>query len=77
MERAKALTCPALFILGGADQMTPPKAARALIDACADKTVVVLPATGHAVMTENPDGVRRALEQFVARVSLSRTPAPA
>lgn len=77
LERAKALTCPALFILGGADQMTPPKAARALIDACADKTVVVLPATGHAVMTENPDGARRALEQFVARVTLSRTPTPA
>jgi pimeloyl-ACP methyl ester carboxylesterase len=77
LERAKALPCPALFVLGSADQMTPPKAARALIDACADKTVVTLPGTGHAVMTENPDGLRRALEQFAARVTQSRTPASA
>jgi pimeloyl-ACP methyl ester carboxylesterase len=51
--------------------MTPPKAARALIEACKDKTVVTLTATGHASMAENPDGVRRALEQFVDRVTTS------
>ncbi len=66
--RAQALPCPVLFILGEGDQMTPPKAARALIDACKDKTVVSLAGTGHASMMENPDGVRRALEQFVTRV---------
>jgi pimeloyl-ACP methyl ester carboxylesterase len=71
LDRAHALACPALFILGAGDQMTPPKAARALIDACKDKTVVTLAATGHASMAENPDGVRRALEQFVDRVTTS------
>lgn len=65
---AEALHCPALFVLGAADQMTPPKAARGLIDACRDKQVVTLPATGHALMAENPEGVRRALADFAARV---------
>ena len=65
---AGALQCPALVILGERDQMTPPKAARSLIDACAQPQVVVLPATGHAMMAENPDGVRRALALFAQKV---------
>jgi len=65
---ARALQCPALFILGARDQMTPPKAARSLIEACAQPQVVTLPATGHTLMAENPDGVRRALHEFTQRV---------
>jgi pimeloyl-ACP methyl ester carboxylesterase len=68
LAAAAALRCPALFILGAADQMTPPKAARALIEVCADATVVQLPATGHAMMAEHPDGVRSALIDFARRV---------
>jgi pimeloyl-ACP methyl ester carboxylesterase len=68
LEAARALACEALFVLGAGDQMTPPKAAQALIDACPRKTVVTLPATGHALMAENPDGVREALQRFAARV---------
>jgi pimeloyl-ACP methyl ester carboxylesterase len=48
--------------------MTPPKAARSLIDACAQPQVELLPATGHAMMAENPDGVRRALADFARRI---------
>jgi pimeloyl-ACP methyl ester carboxylesterase len=69
VEAARGLRCPALFITGAADMLTPPKAAKALIDACADKQVVVLPATGHAAMAENPEGVREALLSFVPRLS--------
>ncbi len=68
LEAVRALRCPALFVVGANDQMTPPRAAQPLIEACADKTVVTLPNTGHAMMAENPDGVRRALESFAARV---------
>jgi pimeloyl-ACP methyl ester carboxylesterase len=68
LNAAKSLRCPALFILGAADQMTPPKAAQSLIDVFAQKTVVVLPATGHSMMAENPDGVRNALQKFTAQV---------
>lgn len=68
LAAARALQCPALFVLAERDQMTPPKAARALIDACAERSVVTLPATGHAMMSENPEGVRRALAAFAQRV---------
>jgi pimeloyl-ACP methyl ester carboxylesterase len=68
LEAAQALRCPALFICGAADQMTPPRTAKALIDACADKEVVTLPATGHALMAENPEGVRAALHAFAQSV---------
>jgi len=68
LDAARALQCPALFILGGRDQMTPPKAAQSLIEACAKRQVVTLPATGHAMMAENPDGVRRALAAFAQQV---------
>jgi pimeloyl-ACP methyl ester carboxylesterase len=68
LAAAQALRCPALFVLGASDQMTPPKAAQALIAAVADKEVITLPATGHALMAENPEGVRRALAAFAARL---------
>jgi pimeloyl-ACP methyl ester carboxylesterase len=64
VDAIKALTCPVLFVLGAADSMTVPKAARALIDAAANAKVVQLPDTGHAMMAENPEGVRRALADF-------------
>ncbi|MBK9246162.1 MAG: alpha/beta hydrolase [Burkholderiales bacterium] len=68
IDAARALQCPALVILGSRDQMTPPKAAQSLIDACAQPQVVLLAATGHAMMAENPDGVRRALASFAQQV---------
>ena len=67
LDAARALRCPVLVVSGAADQMTPPRAAQALIEACAEREVVVLPATGHAMMSENPEGVRRALAAFVHR----------
>jgi pimeloyl-ACP methyl ester carboxylesterase len=67
LDAARALQCPALFILGNRDQMTPPKAAQSLIDACAHSQVVTLP-SGHAMMAENPDGVRQALASFAQKV---------
>jgi pimeloyl-ACP methyl ester carboxylesterase len=68
LDAARALACPTLVIVGSRDQMTPPKSARSLIDACAQTEVVTLDDTGHAMMAENPDGVRDALERFARRV---------
>jgi pimeloyl-ACP methyl ester carboxylesterase len=68
LDAARGLRCPALLVLGAADQMTPPRAAQPLIEAIADKIVVTLPDTGHSMMAENPDSVRRALESFAARI---------
>jgi len=68
LEAARALPCPALFILGMQDTMTPPKAAQPLIDACADATVVKIDGGGHSLMTERPDEVLAALRRFATRV---------
>jgi len=66
-QAAAELTCPAQFILGASDSMTPARAAQPLIAACRDATVVILPGAGHSLMAENPDGVREALRHFAAR----------
>jgi pimeloyl-ACP methyl ester carboxylesterase len=58
------VACPVLFVLGHADQMTPPKAAQNLIELCTQPKVVKLPA-GHQLMTEAPEGVLRALKEFL------------
>ena len=65
-----ALTCPVLFALGDQDQMTPPKAAKGLMDAAkaAGKQISVakLP-SGHNQMTEAPDQTLFAIRDFLAR----------
>lgn len=75
-DAARRLACPVQFILGTRDQMTPPKAAQPLIDgaraAGVPVEVVRLPA-GHALMTEDPDGVLEALRGFLR--PLQATPA--
>ncbi len=58
------VSCPTLFVLGNADQMTLPKAAQSLIDLCGQAKVVKLPA-GHSLMTEAPEGVLQALKDFL------------
>jgi len=75
-ERAAALTCPALFVLGERDAMTPPRAARPLIDAIPRHEVVTVPRCGHHLMGERPDAVLAALRRFLAPL-LSAAPAPA
>jgi len=65
-RRAAALGCPALFVLGERDTMTPPKAARGLIDAIAQREVEVVPRCGHSSMAERPDAVLAALKAFFA-----------
>jgi pimeloyl-ACP methyl ester carboxylesterase len=63
-EAMKSLGCPVLFVLGAADQMTPPKAAQPLVAAAAQKRVTTL-AAGHDLMLEAPDGVLLALRDFL------------
>jgi pimeloyl-ACP methyl ester carboxylesterase len=62
------ITCPVLFLLGGVDQMTQPKAAQGLISKAREAgkavTVVTLP-VGHHQMTETPDETLAALQGFL------------
>lgn len=65
-ERAAQVRCPALFVLGDADLMTPPKAARLLQQALPDSRTVRLARCGHNLMAEQPDAVLAALKDFLA-----------
>ena len=62
------ITCPVLFVLGEQDQMTPPKAAKTLINAAqaTGKTVQIahLP-VGHHQMTETPEEMLFAIRDFL------------
>ncbi|GAA0754194.1 alpha/beta hydrolase [Ideonella azotifigens] len=59
LEAAAEVRCPVDFILGDADQMTPPRATREL--AAALKAHVHRLPGGHSLMQEQPDGVLNVL----------------
>jgi pimeloyl-ACP methyl ester carboxylesterase len=80
LERARSLACPALFVLGERDAMTPLRAAREMIGAITHTTVVRSPGAGHNSMGENPDEVRDALHAWLrsdAMRPIAPKPAPA
>ena len=64
LDAAAAVTCPVTLVLGSADQMTPPSAARDIAAALKAK-VLTLPA-GHQLMAEAPAGLQAALAQALA-----------
>ncbi|VVD69264.1 alpha/beta fold hydrolase [Pandoraea anhela] len=68
MEVVARVKCPVLAVLGQRDQMTPPRAAQALLDALRDAGVpvtITLVNAGHAIMTEQPDALLDALKRFM------------
>jgi len=60
---AEGVRCPALFIFGSSDMMTPPRSTRLLTTAIAHGRVVTVDA-GHSMMAEQPDAVLDALAAF-------------
>jgi pimeloyl-ACP methyl ester carboxylesterase len=76
LDRARALRCPVLFVLGGRDMMTPPRAARDLIAAVGDASVVEIPGCGHAIPTEAPEALRDALSEWLRGPALAPAGAP-
>lgn len=65
LEAAAKVKCPALFILGRRDLMTPPKAAQALAAAIAGARTAQMASSGHSLMAEAPDAVLDALIEFL------------
>lgn len=57
--------CPILFISGAQDKMAPPKLAQKQANNNPLAEIVILPKCGHNIMSENPDGVRDALNQHI------------
>ena len=64
LQAITQVTCPVLFVLGQADQMTPPKAAQGLIKGAQNAQVVYLPG-GHQQMNETPEQMLAALAGFL------------
>jgi pimeloyl-ACP methyl ester carboxylesterase len=68
LEAMAAATCPVLFVLGETDQMTPPRAAKSLVDEAKahEKTFTVEKVPmGHHQMTESPEETLDALKAFL------------
>jgi pimeloyl-ACP methyl ester carboxylesterase len=59
--------CPALFILGKRDVMTPPKAAKGLQEKISNSRTVIVDFSGHALMAEAPDATLDALIEFFSQ----------
>ena len=66
MDAAAKVKCPALFVLGARDIMTPPKAAQNLAGAIAGSRTVTIAISGHSLMSEAPDATLDALIAFLA-----------
>lgn len=66
LESAAKVKCPALFLLGQRDLMTPPRAAAALVQAIPGARTVSIASSGHSLMAEAPDAVLDALIEFLA-----------
>lgn len=56
--------CPVLFVLGRSDSMAPPRAAQPLQQKAANGRTVLVEG-GHQMMTEAPDAVLAALQDFL------------
>jgi pimeloyl-ACP methyl ester carboxylesterase len=64
LESAAKVKCPALLLLGRRDQMTPVRAAEALLKAIPGARSVTLEGSGHSLMAEAPDATLDALIAF-------------
>jgi pimeloyl-ACP methyl ester carboxylesterase len=65
LERAAQVKCPALFLLGRLDAMTPSRAGRDLARAVPDSIVRMIDDAGHNLMGEKPDEILDALMEFL------------
>ncbi len=66
MEAAAKVKCPALFVLGARDVMTPPHGAEDLINKIEKSQSTRIATSGHSLMAEAPDATLDALIAFLA-----------
>ena len=66
IEAAAKVKCPALFILGARDMMTPPRGAEELIAKIENSKSTRFAISGHSLMAEAPDATLDALIAFLA-----------
>lgn len=71
LDAAAEVSCPATFILGALDKMTPAKKARGLVEAIEGASAVVLDGVGHMMMVEAPDATRTAMVEALTASAVS------
>jgi len=64
-ERAREIRQPTLLLCAERDAMTPPRAARSLLETIHEASMIQIASAGHQMMVEQPDAVRRALANFL------------
>lgn len=62
LDHAALVRCPALLILGERDRLTPIRTATRLAEILPNAETVILPGSGHALLSERPDPV---LDQLI------------
>jgi len=65
LESAAQVKCPALFVLGARDVMTPPRSAQDLINKIGKSQTCRIATAGHSLMAEAPDATLDALIAFL------------
>jgi pimeloyl-ACP methyl ester carboxylesterase len=65
MERLGEIRVPTLIISGSADQLTPVKYGRFLVEHIPDARLVVIENAGHMMMLEQPNRVAEAVQEFL------------
>jgi pimeloyl-ACP methyl ester carboxylesterase len=69
-SRLPSLKVPTLVITGDQDQMVPPANSQILAEAIPDARLVVIPAAGHVVFTDQPEAVTYAMIEFLDGVTI-------
>jgi pimeloyl-ACP methyl ester carboxylesterase len=65
-EALAKVPCPTLVVRGAASDVLAPETADRMVDEVLEHgTLALVPQAGHSVMTDNPDGLRSAVERFV------------
>lgn len=70
--RLKAITCPALIIVGADDASTPFAVAQQIHENLPGSELVVIPSAAHLVNVEQPTAFNRALLSFYDRIGVGR-----
>lgn len=76
-EELSGISCPAVVIAGGADEVTPPDACEALAARLPEARFQLVPGTGHALVMEEPERVVEIWHEFLESPGAGQLPAGA
>jgi pimeloyl-ACP methyl ester carboxylesterase len=69
-ETLARLTCPALFMVGEEDNITPPQTHRRMVELTPLAELVEIAGAGHLITMEKPDEVNIHLDRFLNRMAI-------